>query len=90
MGIGELGGQFGEVAVEETGKVFLGGGQPKFPKDAPHNPAVGAASEIDVLEGAVDREGAEQRGAERAHAGAAGGDEGTIDIPKQKCVHGKA
>lgn len=90
VGIGELGGQFGEVAVEETGKVFLGGGQPKFPKDAPHNPAVGAASEIDVLEGAVDREGAEQRGAQRAHAGAAGGDEGTIDIPKQKCVHGKA
>ena len=82
VGIGELGGQFGEVPVEEAGKVFLSGGQPKFSEDAAHNPTVGAASEVDVLEGAVDREGAEQRGAECAHTGAAGGDEGAIDIPK--------
>lgn len=89
VGIGELGGQFGEVAVEEAAEVFFGGGQPKFSKDAAHNPTVSAASEVDVLEGAVDREGAEQRGAECAHTGAAGGDEGAIDIPKYKCVHGK-
>lgn len=88
-GIGELDREGGNVAVEEAGEIFLGDGQVVAREDLAEDVTVGAAGVVDVLEGGVDAVELAEGRAQGAHAGAAGGKKGAVDVPKEESFHVK-
>ena len=83
-GMMELGGEARQVAVEIAKEVIFGIGNAVAGEDLAEDDAIGAAGEVDIREVGGDAEELEQRRAQGADAGTGRGDEGAVDVPKQK------
>lgn len=84
-----LPGQRVQVAVEKTPDIRRRGFPKMVLQDGSGDPDVGAAKVIEPREIVLDAELAFERKFQSSFAGAAGVDQSAVDVPKQKCLHGK-
>src|SRR5207244_9383299 len=74
------------VAVEERSDIFIRDRDFVLLENADDDPEVGHAGDLDVVQVIVDAVAFLKRDNERVHAGAAGVDERTVNIEKQKAL----
>ena len=86
-GIREFGRQGLQVSIEKVREIVRRVRHGKFREDAACNPAVGAPGQFDVFQRSLDSEDGVQRRDESAFAGAAGDDQGAINIPQDQRFH---
>ncbi len=77
-----------QIAVKVARDVFRRVGQCKFRQHAPGDPRIGPTSDFDIFERADNPKLSLQSCYQRALAGAAGKDQGAVDVPEQESFHG--
>ena len=72
------------VAIEKRGDVFGGGRDFVFLQDADNDSGIGHPGDFDIVEIVVDFEALFESKLERLNAGAAGMNQGAVDVEKKK------
>src|SRR5438309_7997433 len=73
-----------DVTIEKCGNVVGGCRDLVLFQDADHDSGIGHAGDFDIVEVVVDAKAFSQRALERFDAGAAGMNQGAVDVEKQQ------